>query len=182
MANILSKEEIIKQLTTASNDVQTYCSNINNELFFYPPADKWSIAQNIEHLIIAAKSTIPAYNLPKFIVRLYAGKTNRPSRTYDELVAKYQLKLANGGKAGGRFVPNQSAAGKRKEKLLQQLSSVMNKLSITIQQKWNDSQLDNYIAPHPLLGKITLRELGYFTIYHTYHHLAIIKERTILAH
>jgi len=53
----------------------------------------------------------------------------------------------------------------------------MDKLIIAIEKKSTDTQLDQYIAPHPLLGKITLRELGYFTIYHTQHHLAIIKDR-----
>jgi hypothetical protein len=47
-----------------------------------------------------------------------------------------------------------------------------------IGSKWKDPQLDKYIAPHPLLGKITLRELGYFTIHHMYHHLESIQKMT----
>jgi hypothetical protein len=46
-----------------------------------------------------------------------------------------------------------------------------------VELKWKDDQLDHYIAPHPLLGKLTLRELCYFTIYHAGHHLNIIKAR-----
>ena len=46
-----------------------------------------------------------------------------------------------------------------------------------IEKKWSDAKLDKYIAPHPLLGKITLRELAYFTIYHIQHHLSIIRKR-----
>ena len=177
MPGLLSKPEIIKQLAEASNKFSAVCSAINDELFFYQPVDKWSIAQNAEHLIIATKNTIPAYSLPKFIVRWYAGKPNRPSRTYDELVAKYKLKLEQGGRAGGRFIPKQISSEIGKEKIVQSFSNCMNKLANAIDKKWNDPQLDQYIAPHPLLGKITLRELGYFSIYHTYHHLTIIKER-----
>jgi hypothetical protein len=40
-----------------------------------------------------------------------------------------------------------------------------------IKSNCKEAQLDQYLVPHPLLGKITLRELGYFTIYHTQHHL-----------
>ena len=29
-----------------------------------------------------------------------------------------------------------------------------------------EEQPDQYLAPHPLMGRITLRELCYFTIYH----------------
>ncbi len=173
----LTKEEIIPQLIEAAKSFSSFANSINDELFFYQPAGKWSVAQNITHLIIATKSTIPAFSFPKFIVRWYAGKPNRPSRTYDELVAKYKLKLEQGGRASGRFIPKQVASGEKKENILQTLSTSINQLASTIQKKWEDTQLDDYIAPHPLLGKITLRELCYFTIYHTNHHLLICKER-----
>ena len=38
--------------------------------------------------------------------------------------------------------------------------------------------MDNFLIKHPLLGKITLRELCYFTIYHTQHHIKIITTLT----
>jgi hypothetical protein len=31
--------------------------------------------------------------------------------------------------------------------------------------------------PHPLLGKITAREMIYFTVYHSEHHVAATKKR-----
>ena len=177
MPNILNKEELVQQMAEASKELTEFSTGINNELFFYLPVDKWSIAQNITHLTIAAKNTLPAFNLPKFIIRLYAGRPNRPSRTYDELVVKYKLKLEQGGRASGRFIPKPVLPETGKEKILADFSKSMSRLSIAIQTNWSDKQLDQYIAPHPLLGKITLRELCYFTIYHTYHHLAILKER-----
>ena len=36
---------------------------------------------------------------------------------------------------------------------------------------YSEQQLDTFILPHPLLGKVTLREMMYFTIYHAEHHL-----------
>ncbi len=105
------------------------------------------------------------------------GKPNRMSRSYDELVNKYKLKLQQGGKAIGRYIPKTVSPQNGREKLLRSYATSMDKLIHSIEKNWEDRQLDQYIAPHPLLGKITLRELGYFTIYHTLHHLAIIKER-----
>ena len=35
---------------------------------------------------------------------------------------------------------------------------------------FSEKQLDTFILPHPLLGKLTLREMLYFTIYHAEHH------------
>ncbi len=172
----MSKEEIIKELNDACVKFIEYGSQIDSPLFYFQPAEKWSIAQNVEHLIISANTTRLAFSLPKFIVRIYTGKPNRPSRTYDELVNKYKLKLQQGGKASGRFIP-QKVRDNKKDAILERYRKAMTKLTDTIKNKWNNTNLDKYIAPHPLLGKVTLRELCYFTIYHTYHHLNIIKKR-----
>lgn len=177
MPGHLSKEEIIKQLGAISTELFSFCTGISNEIFFRQPEEKWSVAQNIRHLITSANMTKLAYRLPKFIVRIYGGKPNRPSRTYDELVAKYKMKLEQGGRASRRFVAKPVSAKDGKENILNTFNKAMEKLITAIDKNWNDPQLDEYIAPHPLLGKITLRELCYFTIYHIQHHLNIIRER-----
>lgn len=173
----LSKEEILKQLTAISDEFASFCSSINDELFFRQPSVKWSVAQNVTHLITSANMTRLAYRLPKFMLRIYTGKPNRLSRSYDELVAKYKSKLEQGGRASGRFVAKPVLAKEGKENILTKFKRAMEKLENAIQKNWDDQQLDKYLAPHPLLGKLTLRELGYFTIYHTAHHLNIVKER-----
>ena len=175
---MLSKQEIIQQLEIASKEFTGFCSGLPDELFFKKqPADKWSVAQNVKHLITSTGTTRLAFSLPKFMVRIYTGKPNRSSRTYDELVSKYKLKLEQGGRASGRYIPGSISPKEGKEKMLHVFSNAMSRLAATIQKKWADPQLDQYIAPHPLLGKITLRELCYFTIYHTGHHLNIIRFR-----
>jgi hypothetical protein len=173
----LSKDEIIKQIETATQEFNNFCSGIDSESFFRQPLEKWSIAQNVKHLVTSANATRLAYTLPKFIVRLYAGKPNRPSRSYDELVNKYKLKLQHGGKASKQFIPEKISNSIGKERCLYDFTRSMRRLVSSIDKKWNDVQLDQYIAPHPLLGKITHRELAYFTAYHIEHHLSIIKER-----
>lgn len=178
MSSPLSIPEIIQQLHTASEAMIAYCHTLTDESFFHQPAGKWSPAQQIKHLITATDTSKLAYSLPKFMVRLVAGKPNRPSRSYDELVAKYQLKLQQGGRASGRFVPKPIPASYGKEKMLQQFATSMQQIGRSMERKWKEDQLDQYLAPHPLLGKITLRELGYFTVYHTYHHLESIRTLT----
>ena len=37
-------------------------------------------------------------------------------------------------------------------------------------------QLDTYILPHPVIGKLSIREMLYFTHLHTVHHCEIIKK------
>lgn len=173
----LSKEEIIQQLETVTKQFSGFCLNINDEVFFKQPQDKWSVVQDVKHLITSADTTRLAFSLPKFIVRLYAGKPNRFSRSYDELVAKYKIKLEQGGKASGRYVPKPVSQKMSKEKMLNTYEKLMSALIASINKNWKDPQLDQYLAPHPLLGKITLRELCYFTIHHTLHHLNSIQQR-----
>ncbi len=173
----LSKEELINSLETVSKDFKSYCTEISDNDFFHQPPVKWSIAQNVTHLISSARMTRLAYRLPKFIVRIYTGKPNRPSRTFDELVSKYNLKLEQGGKASGTYIPKPVSSTAGKEKVITHFSMTMDRLMLSINKKWKDDQLDQYLAPHPLLGRITLRELAYFTIYHTQHHQNIIRER-----
>jgi hypothetical protein len=173
----LAKEEILQQLSSVSEEFTSFCSAIDDDTFFRQPKEKWSIAQNVNHLTISANTTRLVFLLPKFITRLYAGKPNRPSRSYDELVSRYKLKLQQGGRASGRYIPKIIPLKTGKQNLSQSFAASMEKLIHSIEKKWTNPQLDQYIAPHPLLGKITLRELGYFTIYHTRHHLSIIKER-----
>lgn len=171
----MDKEEIIKASKNIFNEFSDACLQIPDNRFFSQPTEKWSIAQNVDHLTRAVKTTRLAYSLPKIFVRTLFGKANRPSRTYEELVAKYKLKLAQGGKASGRYLPKTNPP--KKLSLIQKWQKENENYLEAVELKWNDEQLDRYIAPHPLLGKLTLRELCYFTIYHTGHHLNIIKTR-----
>jgi uncharacterized damage-inducible protein DinB len=171
----MHKEEIIKASKNIFNEFTDTCLQIPDDKFFSQPSEKWSIAQTVDHLTRAVKTTRLAYSLPKIFARTLFGKANRPSKTYDELVAKYKLKLAQGGKASGRYLPK--AKFTKKLTLLQKWQKENEKYREALELKWRDEQLDHYIAPHPLLGKLTLRELCYFTIYHTEHHLNIIKTR-----
>ena len=58
---------------------------------------------------------------------------------------------------------------KRREKSLQKLGKLVQKLCGRL-SKYTEEEFDQYILPHPLMGKLTLREMLYFTIYHVQHH------------
>ncbi len=177
MPGHLTIDQIGEQIYTASAAFNSYCSSLDDKQFFYQPPGKWSAAQQVKHLIKATDTCRLAFTLPKFIVRWVGGRPNRPSGTYDELVAKYDLKLQQGGQASKRYIPKPIPPVYGKERLLHQFSEAMDKLALSVQKKWKEPQPDQYLAPHPLLGKITLRELCYFTIHHTHHHLQSIRMR-----
>ena len=82
------------------------------------------------------------------------------------MVKKYLQKLENGGRATGRFIPKTESIEKG------------NKLKVDLKNevvKLTEDEFDKYILPHPLLGKLTMREMLYFTIYHVGHHEELTK-------
>ena len=109
---------IFHELRNSTAALTDYCKLIHPKQFFHQPAVKWSIAQNVRHLVVSANTTRIAYRLPHFILRIYTGKPNRPSRSYEELVARYKQKLQQGGRASGIFVPKPVPASTGKDKWL----------------------------------------------------------------
>ena len=37
--------------------------------------------------------------------------------------------------------------------------------------RWNEADLDSTRLPHPLMGRMTVREVLHFTVYHNLHHV-----------
>lgn len=170
----MTKQQLSEELQRHHHAFTQYIKGLSPQQLESAPVDKWNALQQTEHLIKSVGPVNMALALPLFVLRLLFGKANRKSRSYDELVAKYQSKLKAGGRATGRFVPG----GKEKNtevlegKLLGLVDSLQHKIhSLT------EEQLDQFILPHPLLGKLTLREMLYFTIYHVQHHHQLVQNQ-----
>jgi len=172
----MTKTEIITTAENAFAGFSKACNSVDELAFFKRPDEKWSVAENVQHLIISTNTSSLAWYLPKFLVRWIGGTPNRNSRTYDELKNKYYTKLSEGGRASGRFVPKPIEIKYGKQKLLANWNKATSKFISTLNKNRSEQDLDNYLVKHPLLGRITLRELGYFTIFHTQHHLNSIQK------
>lgn len=133
---------------------------------FMAAPGKWSPAQQAEHLVKSVQPVTLAFGLPKFMLKLIFGKSNRPSRTFDELVARYHTKLAAGGRASKQFIPG---TPRNLPRVYAKLEHTVHRLSNRI-ERFTETDLDTLLLPHPLLGKLTFREMLYFTAYHADHH------------
>lgn len=173
--SIYNKQEMAAALEEKINAFNNFIASMNKEQFETTPGDKWSAGQNLDHLIRAIRPLQLAYSLPKFLLKMMFGKANRPSRTYEELVQKYKNKLAEGGRASGPFIPP-SISFKQKDSLIKKYEQHKQRLISKI-EKQSEEDLDKYILPHPLLGKLTLREMLFFTIHHNEHHLELLQAR-----
>lgn len=164
---IMNKVEIQQHLRGSHEQFVTMLLQLTEQEFLYT-SNKWTAGQQLEHIIKSVSPVNLAFSFPLFVLKLSFGKANRPSRTYEALVERYQLKLAQGGKSTKQFLPKTVLFSDRStltDKLRKLVASLIHKI-----ESFSEEQLDFYILPHPLLGKLTLREMLYFTIYHVGHH------------
>lgn len=171
----MTKPEIITAAANVFNQFTEACKSMDETLVFRRPTNKWSAAENVQHLIISTNTTTLAYQLPKFLVKWIGGTPNRNSRTYEEVKEKYYKKLSEGGRASGRFIPKPIEVKYGKERLLNNWILATKKFIQALDKNRSEKDLDSFLVKHPLLGRITLRELCYFTIFHTEHHLQSIQ-------
>lgn len=165
----MDRSEIVDRLSAKYGDFVEFVSNLSETDFtFSLNGEKWTAGQQADHLCRSLAPLNQALKMPALVLRTMFGAADHITASYDELVARYQDKLAAGGKASPRFTPEAITIGQRDE-LLNELRSHLEKLCSTIEMM-DEPALDKLMLPHPLIGKLTLREMFYFTIYHAEHH------------
>jgi uncharacterized damage-inducible protein DinB len=173
MTEMATKADLIHSLKDSNQRVITWFTNIPIENFFTRQGEVWSASDNVDHLIRSHKPFAKALKLPKITLRALFGKPEKASMTYEELCHSYRKEIAKGAQASGRYLPNQenpsSNAETKKQELVDQFAKTSTEL-VSIAEKWDDGELDDYLLPHPILGKLTIREMIFFTIYHNLRH------------
>jgi hypothetical protein len=170
-----SRDDILSYLDEVQRDGIAFWSAFSDDEFFANIGEAWSPSDNVRHLTKSIRPVTKALRLPKIVVRLMFGGPRRASMSYDELVAHYRGKLAEGGKAG-RFAPSPRVVTDRAE-VISRFEHANRELRAAI-AKWPDCALDRHQLPHPLMGKLTLREMLFFTLYHQLHHVDVVRRRT----
>jgi hypothetical protein len=169
------KKFIVDLLNTHADSLVRFVNHQSQESFTRSTNGKWSVGQNIDHLIRSLSPVNQALLLPSFVLRIAFGKPNRSPRSYHELVERYHQKLSAGGTAPGPFIPP-VVSWEQKERIVMDFNLQKTRMIKRI-ESWNEKQLDHYLLPHPLLGKITLREMLFFSAYHIQHHTKLLEDR-----
>jgi len=173
-SNLQTKEEIINALIEVFDRTAQYCLDQDDGLFEKPiKVGKWSTAQNIDHLCSSTFPIAKAMTMPKLAMKMTFGTNNRNEKSIDELFEKYKKGLASGIKAPAQFEPPFISNDQKKD-TISKFKYAKEKL-IKVSAKWDEKSLSKYIIPHPAIGKLTIREMLFFTIFHTEHHLNTIK-------
>lgn len=174
MPVLFTKSDLIASFNEAATSTETFWSNFSPDAFIERPEDRsWSPAQNVVHLITATKPVVMALRLPRFLPRLLFGKSNAPSRHYEKIVQLYHDILAGGAQASGKYapkpVPMPSDPVNYQRTKVATLTAIIQSLAKAL-EPWSEQDLDRLQLPHPLLGKLTVREMLLFTLYHLGHH------------
>ncbi|MFN8282138.1 MAG: DinB family protein [Chitinophagales bacterium] len=167
-----TKQDIIRELEKVFGEITEFAEQADDSLFNKSIDNKWSIAQNLDHLSISNNMTAIGMNTPKMMLKQFFT-IHRTPWNYEETIWQYQQKLSAGAKASLAFQPKVSLIPVRSivEKFWKSSCSTLLKAI----DNWSEEDLDTYILPHPLIGKMTVRELLFFTIYHVGHHLNTMK-------
>ena len=178
---MLTKTTITTQLNTTCSELADTVRGVSADRFYHEPETEWSAAGYLEHLILSVKGVVKGLNVPPLALQGLFGRSKAPSRTYEALVAFYDDALAAGGKAPANMSPvayrMPDEVSDLRAYLVGEWESSNHRL-VTALDKWSEDKLDSYRLPHPLLGKITVREMLYFTLYHNQCHLGDIQRLT----
>lgn len=170
----MNKQAIKTLLDNSFIEFSSFVDALSGHRFVVSPEGKWSAGQQLDHLIRSARPVNTALGLPKLFLRFF-GRPVARSRSYEQIRDVYRTVLTRGGVATRPYIPPVTEA-KEKAPLLLQFALQKEKM-LALLDKWTEEDLDQYQVPHPLLGKLTLREVLYFTVYHNNHHLNTLQVR-----
>jgi hypothetical protein len=167
-----TKDEITISINEAHQRAQDWFNAIPAATFFQREADIWSASDNVDHLIRSVKPLAKAMGIPRLALETIFGRPENPSKTYEEICSIYRDAIAKGGQASGSYLPDPVVpenTEQAKAELLGQFAQAVEKLLAKL-EPWEEDALDKTQLPHPLLGKLTVREMLYFTTYHILRH------------
>jgi hypothetical protein len=168
-----SKLILIKSLRNSVENFNELISNLNKEEFEINLNNKWSAGQDLFHLIKLLRILNIAYLIPKPLLGLLYGINKDEQRSFEHLQMLYKKALANGAKSPSIYIPK-PVLFENKTSLLEK-HQLLNEKFIEKINKHNEDELDKFRLPHPILGKVSLRELVLFTSFHTIHHFELLK-------
>jgi len=172
----MEKKEIVTILETKHQDLFDWLKTASDEQWTQGPKDRWTAGQHILHLVDSARLLNKALGSPKFLLKYKFGTSNRPSRSYDEVSERYEQRLSENKDRASTYNKDLKIPLLLERKRLVDSLQVLNKKLQYKTNKLKDKHLDTLLLPHPLMGKMTLREIIMWTAHHTSHHVEILKK------
>jgi len=139
---------------------------------------KWSSGQHAEHLRKTTRALNKAFQIPSIALWWKFGRLKREENPFDYFWNKYrEISVDPDQKftAPSSMTPGTVTAEDR-NKIMSRLREEQENLKNHI-NKSSERSLSKRAVPHPVFGLMSLREMVYFTAFHTQHHLDAIIEQ-----
>lgn len=171
----MDKVDIANLLEEKHKKLSDWLSEHPTEKWIKGPEGKWTTGQHILHLVNSIQLLNNVLSYPIFILKYKFGVANRESRDYETVANKYEDKLlANKDRAAKFNKGLKKPTLKQRDCLLTRYQKQQKKLQFKT-KKISEKNLDTLVVPHPLMGKMTIREIIMWTAHHTEHHLNFLK-------
>lgn len=173
------KPSIIATLEGLDREIGDYFEGLSLEEFFAPQGEAWSPCGHLVHLNKSVGAVARALRVPRLLLGLRFGRSRSGSEDFAAVRRRYQAALDAGlqaGPYGPSSRPEELPLEARRGKTLGRWRRLDGELRGTL-QRWPEDALDRYRLPHPALGKMTVREVLFFTIYHNAHHARRVHQR-----
>ena len=176
---IKSHEELQPALEASFSRVEEACEAFDAAAFFERPGESWCGAEHLVHLVSSVNAVARGLMMNRLTLWLLFGRSKGGSQSYEEVKAKYHRRLAGGVKASGPYLPkvpvDPEDPNEARDALLARWQRATGRLDGAL-HRWSPKALDRRRLPHPVLGKLTVREMLYFTVYHDHHHARRIED------
>ncbi|GAB3954179.1 DinB family protein [Spirosoma harenae] len=145
---------------------------LSEDQFRANTSDKWSVAEVMQHLYLSARPVARLMTGPREVM-IQWGRVESPTQNYNEVALTYQNVLGKGLKAPAMASPRPEDMAVEKQVIIDRFIGVYQALDDAI-NSWSEEELDEYSMPHPALGKLSVRQMLFFTSIHTQHHFRLL--------
>ena len=170
----MEKQSLQQQLVKEHSTFTDYVLSLSEADFNFAPPEKWNAGQHLQHILISVSRLNGAICNPKYIQSITEMEPKRALMSYDALVNVYLDRIKKGAKATAPFVPELVTVAQRPQ-LVKDVQAAVAELCLKL-DTYDEKQLDEFTMPHPLLLRLSLREMIYFTIKHAAHHYELTKQ------
>lgn len=171
----MTKQQIVETLEETHRNLFDWLENQPIEKWQEGPKEKWTTGQHILHLAESLQLLNKALRYPKFLLKYKFGISNRISRNYQEVAERYHQKLDESQDKAKVFNKDLKIPSDAEKAILIAKLTLGNKKLQKKLKNTRDKDLNTVLLPHPLMGRMTLREIIMWTAHHTAHHTETLK-------
>jgi hypothetical protein len=172
-------EDIAGELLRLHEESVALYATISTPTFVAPQGNAWSPADHVRHLTKSMRALNRGLRLPLLALWWKFGRAKHPSRNYEAIVQAYRTRLETFDGRNNPFAPATAPVAdieSWRAEVMRYHAVAVNDL-VKHARRLSEGSLDRYQVPHPLLGKLTLREMLFFMLYHNLHHVRLVASR-----